>query len=242
MLPASPIRREPFDDFRVAFSPWPASSHPRTGASQRVDLELPLAEVNTALERLIRTSSRAGQAIPRRIRRTETRGRRRAAWGESPAIHARRRLGLLPAIGFRWADAVRKTGARPTRRRLRLERDDWQGRTSIQARIASLARRSTVWRAPRPCRGKTNAAHHSGEFIRPPPEGSRRPHRSTDGRSVQRGLVPASSAVDPDAHVLICSQVQVRSALNAVAGRGFPWTLSKLIVLHSRTLKANTRP
>jgi len=48
--------------------------------------------------------------------------------------------GLLPAIGFRWADAVPQDWlTNPLDVAFRLERDDWQGRTSIQARVASLA-------------------------------------------------------------------------------------------------------
>ncbi len=48
--------------------------------------------------------------------------------------------GLLPAIGFRWADVVPEDWlTNPLDVAFRLERDDWQGRTTIQARVASLA-------------------------------------------------------------------------------------------------------
>jgi len=48
--------------------------------------------------------------------------------------------GVLPAIGFRWADVVPQDWlTNPLDVAFRLERDDWQGRTTIQARVASLA-------------------------------------------------------------------------------------------------------
>src|SRR2546426_1100257 len=48
--------------------------------------------------------------------------------------------GVLPAIGFRWADVVPEDWlTNPLDVAFRLERDDWQGRTTIQARVASLA-------------------------------------------------------------------------------------------------------
>jgi len=110
--------------------------------SQRVDLELPLAEVNTALERLIRYLEPCGAGNPAPVfgvRNARAVGARRVGTN-----HLRFTLddgsGLLPAIGFRWADAVPQDWlTNPLDVAFRLERDDWQGRTSIQARVASLA-------------------------------------------------------------------------------------------------------
>ncbi len=49
-------------------------------------------------------------------------------------------LGTLPAIGFQWADVVPDAWFNaPLDVAFRLERDDWQGRNGLQARVASLA-------------------------------------------------------------------------------------------------------
>ena len=48
--------------------------------------------------------------------------------------------GALPAIGFRWADLVPDAWlTRPLDVAFRLERDEWQGRVRLQARVASIA-------------------------------------------------------------------------------------------------------
>src|SRR6266511_604541 len=48
--------------------------------------------------------------------------------------------GVLPAIGFRWADDVPDSWlAQPLDVAFKLERDEWQGRTTLQARVAALA-------------------------------------------------------------------------------------------------------
>jgi single-stranded-DNA-specific exonuclease len=48
--------------------------------------------------------------------------------------------GLLPAIGFRWADLVPETWLeRPLDVAFRLERDEWQGRVTLQARVAAIS-------------------------------------------------------------------------------------------------------
>jgi single-stranded-DNA-specific exonuclease len=48
--------------------------------------------------------------------------------------------GVLAAIGFRWADEVPESWlAHPLDVAFKLERDEWQGRTTLQARVAALA-------------------------------------------------------------------------------------------------------
>jgi len=138
------IRRDRFDDFRVAFLAVAGEllTPEDLAPSQRVDLELPLAEVNTDLERLIRHLEPCGAGNPAPVfgvRNARAVGARRVGTN-----HLRFTLddgsGLLPAIGFRWADAVPQDWlTNPLDVAFRLERDDWQGRTSIQARVASLA-------------------------------------------------------------------------------------------------------
>ena len=138
------IRRDKFDAFRVAF--LGVAGDVLTAAdlapSQRVDLELPLASVGPDLERLIRHLEPCGAGNPAPVfgvRKARAVGARRVGTN-----HLRFTLddgsGLLPAIGFRWADAVPEDWLTyPLDVAFRLERDDWQGRVTIQARVASLA-------------------------------------------------------------------------------------------------------
>ena len=138
------IRRDQFDAFRVAFLGVAGEllTPDDLAPSQRVDLELPLASVNPELERLIRHLEPCGAGNPAPVfgvRNARAVGARRVGTN-----HLRFTLddgsAVLPAIGFRWADAVPEDWlTNPLDVAFRLERDDWQGRTSIQARIASLA-------------------------------------------------------------------------------------------------------
>jgi len=138
------IHRDKFDDFRVAFLEVCGSllTPEDLAPSQRVDLELPLASVSPDLERLIRHLEPCGAGNPAPVfgvRNARAVGARRVGTN-----HLRFTLddgsGLLPAIGFRWADAVPEDWlTNPLDVAFRLERDDWQGRTTIQARVASLA-------------------------------------------------------------------------------------------------------
>ena len=138
------IRRDKFDDFRVAFLAVAGEllTPDDLAPSQRIDLELPLAEVSADLERLIRYLEPCGAGNPAPVfgvRNARAVGARRVGTN-----HLRFTLddgsGLLPAIGFRWADVVPQdwlTNALDVA--FRLERDEWQGRTTLQARVASLA-------------------------------------------------------------------------------------------------------
>ncbi len=138
------IRRDKFDGFRVAFLGVAGEllTPDDLAPSQRVDLELPLAEMNPELERLIRHLEPCGAGNPAPVfgvRNARAVGARRVGTN-----HLRFTLddgsGLLPAIGFRWADVVPQDWlTNPLDVAFRLERDDWQGRTTIQARVASLA-------------------------------------------------------------------------------------------------------
>ncbi|MGE5800993.1 MAG: single-stranded-DNA-specific exonuclease RecJ [Gemmatimonadota bacterium] len=138
------VKRERFDGFRVAFLGVAGEllTPEDLAPSQRVDLELPLASVNSELERLIRHLEPCGAGNPAPVfgvRNARAVGARRVGTN-----HLRFTLddgsAVLPAIGFRWADAVPQDWLiEPLDVAFRLERDDWQGRTTIQARIASLA-------------------------------------------------------------------------------------------------------
>jgi single-stranded-DNA-specific exonuclease len=138
------VRRDRFDGFRVAFLGVAGEllTPDDLAPSQRVDLELPLASVNPELERLIRHLEPCGAGNPAPVfgvRNARAVGARRVGTN-----HLRFTLddgsAVLPAIGFRWADAVPEDWlTNPLDVAFRLERDDWQGRVTIQARVASLA-------------------------------------------------------------------------------------------------------
>jgi single-stranded-DNA-specific exonuclease len=138
------IRRDRFEDFRVAFLAVAGEllSPEDLAPSQRIDLELPLDKVSPELERLMRHLEPCGAGNPAPVfgvRNARAVGARRVGTN-----HLRFTLddgnAVLPAIGFRWADAVPEDWlTNPLDVAFRLERDDWQGRVTIQARVASLA-------------------------------------------------------------------------------------------------------
>jgi single-stranded-DNA-specific exonuclease len=138
------LRRERYEDFRVAFLAVarellrPDDLVP----AQRVDLELPLGLVSEELEKLIRYLEPCGPGNPAPVfgvRRARAVGARRVGTN-----HLRFTLddesGVLPAIAFRWADAIPEHWlAERLDVAFRLERDEWQGQTTLQARVASIA-------------------------------------------------------------------------------------------------------
>jgi single-stranded-DNA-specific exonuclease len=138
------IRRERYEAFRVAFLGvagellGPDDLHP----AQRVDLELPLGLVSEELEKLMRYLEPCGPGNPAPV--FGVRGARALGARRVGTNHLRFTLddgsGVLPAIGFRWADVVPDAWlAQPLDVAFRLERDEWQGRATLQARVASLA-------------------------------------------------------------------------------------------------------
>jgi single-stranded-DNA-specific exonuclease len=138
------IRRPCYEAFRVAFLEvagellGPDDLVP----AQRVDLELPLGLVSEELEKLMRYLEPCGPGNPAPV--FGVRGARAVGARRVGTNHLRFTLddgsGVLPAIGFQWADAVPDAWlAQPLDVAFRLERDEWQGRTTLQARVASLA-------------------------------------------------------------------------------------------------------
>ena len=138
------IRRERYDAFRVAFL---AVASELLGPddlvpAQRVDLELPLGLVSDELEKLIRYLEPCGPGNPAPVfgvRQARAVGARRVGTN-----HLRFTLddasGVLPAIAFQWADAIPDHWlAERLDVAFRLERDEWQGRTTLQARVAAMA-------------------------------------------------------------------------------------------------------
>ncbi|HYL22289.1 MAG TPA: single-stranded-DNA-specific exonuclease RecJ [Gemmatimonadales bacterium] len=138
------IRRERFEPFRVAFLEIAAQvlAPEDLVPAQRVDLELPLGLVSDELEKLIRHLEPCGPGNPAPVfgvRHARAVGPRRVGTN-----HLRFTLddesGALPAIAFQWADAIPDHWlADRLDVAFRLERDEWQGRVTLQARVASMA-------------------------------------------------------------------------------------------------------
>jgi single-stranded-DNA-specific exonuclease len=138
------VRRERYDAFRVAFLDVAREllGPDDLAPSQRVDLELPLGLVTGELERLIRYLEPCGPGNPAPV--FGVRGARAVGARRVGTNHLRFTLddgsGVLPAIGFRWADVVPESWlTRPLDVAFKLERDEWQGRETLQARVAALA-------------------------------------------------------------------------------------------------------
>ncbi len=138
------IRRDRYDAFRIAFLQvtgellGPDDLVP----AQRVDLELALGFVSDELEKLIRYLEPCGPGNPAPV--FGVRGARAVNARRVGGNHLRFLLddgsGVLPAIGFQWADQIPEAWlARPLDVAFRLERDEWQGRTTLQARVAAIA-------------------------------------------------------------------------------------------------------
>src|SRR5207247_8596001 len=104
------IRREADDAFRVAFLAVGGELLGREDlvAAQRVDLELPLGLVSDELEKLIRYLEPCGPGNPAPV--FGVRGARAVNARRVGSNHLRFLLddgsGVLPAIGFQWADVI----------------------------------------------------------------------------------------------------------------------------------------
>jgi len=138
------VRRDRFEEFRIAFLAVarellaPEDLVP----AQRVDLELPLADLSDDLERLMRHLEPCGMGNPAPV--FGVRGARAVGPKRVGTNHLRFVLddgsGALPAIGFQVADRVPEEWlARPLDVAFKLERDEWQGRSTLQARVATIA-------------------------------------------------------------------------------------------------------
>ena len=137
------IRRERFEAFRVAFLGVageflrPEDLAPR----QRVDLEVSLDAVSDELERMVRHFEPCGAGNPAPV--FGVRGARALGARRVGTNHLKFTLtddsGAVPAIGFRWADLVPSEWlVQPVDVAFKLERDEWQGRAVVQARLAAI--------------------------------------------------------------------------------------------------------
>ncbi|HKP50907.1 MAG TPA: single-stranded-DNA-specific exonuclease RecJ, partial [Gemmatimonadales bacterium] len=142
------IRREQLDAFRERFGDVARQSlgPDDLGPEQRVDLEVSLREVTRDLERLCRYLEPCGQGNPgpvfgvRRVRFTS-----RSVVGNG---HLKGALDdgstRLWAIGFQWADRVPWLGDEPVDVAFRIECDDWNGMSGLQARLCALTPHSSA--------------------------------------------------------------------------------------------------
>jgi single-stranded-DNA-specific exonuclease len=137
------IRRDRLEEFRERFAAIAreALGPEDLGPEQRVDLELDLGHATSELERLSRylEPCGAGNASPvfgvRGVRFT---GRARVGSG-----HLKGTLddgaARLPAIGFQWADRVPWLTDGLVDAAFRLEANEWNGHTTLQARLCALS-------------------------------------------------------------------------------------------------------
>ncbi len=138
------IRRDRYEAFCIAFLAVAGELLGPTDLvpAQRVDLELPLRLVSEDLEKLIRYLEPCGPGNPAPV--FGVRGARAVGAKRVGSNHLRFLLddesGVLPAIAFQWADAIPDQWlAERLDVAFRLERDEWQGRATLQARVACMA-------------------------------------------------------------------------------------------------------
>jgi len=136
------IRRDRLDEFRERFAAIAreALGPDDLGPEQRVDLELGLHEANRELERLCRhlEPCGSGNASPVfGVRGVRLVGRSRVGNGHLKGTldDGATRLG---AIGFQWADRVPWLGDGLVDAAFRLESNDWNGYSMLQARLCAL--------------------------------------------------------------------------------------------------------
>jgi single-stranded-DNA-specific exonuclease len=138
------VRRHRFAEFRIAFLEVAGQllRPDDLAPAQRVDLELPIGDLSEELERLIRHLEPCGAGNPAPV--FGVRGARAVRARRVGVNHLRFVLddgsGAIPAIGFQVADRVPDDWlTRPLDVAFRLERDEWQGRSTLQARVATIA-------------------------------------------------------------------------------------------------------
>lgn len=138
------IRRDRVDAFRDRFRAV-AADRLRVddlGAEQRVDLEIALAGATDDLERLVRHLEPCGMGNPAPV--FGVRGAAFTDWSVVGQHHLKGRLQQgsehLPAIGFQMAEQARGwVGEGTVDAAFRLERNEFRGTSTLQARLLALA-------------------------------------------------------------------------------------------------------
>ncbi len=137
------IRRDRLEAFRERFNSIVAGqvAPEDLGPEQRVDLEVSLAEASPELERLARHLEPTGAGNPAPVF-----GVRGVHFGQRKRVGNGHLKGMLqgggaqlPCIGFGWADRVPWLGDAPVDVAFRLESDEWNGATTLQAKLVSVA-------------------------------------------------------------------------------------------------------
>lgn len=137
------LRRENLESFRHQFASVARERlRPEDlGPEQRIDLVIALDEANEELERLCRYLEPCGTGNPAPVfgvRGAQLASARRVGSGHLKATLLDG-LARIPAIGFNWADRVTWLPNDPVDAAFRLEMNDWNGNTSLQARLLALA-------------------------------------------------------------------------------------------------------
>jgi single-stranded-DNA-specific exonuclease len=116
------------------------------GPEQRVDLEIGLEEVTMDLERLCRHLEPCGQGNPSPV--FGIRGVRFTNRSTVGSGHLKGTLddgtNRLPVIGFQWADRVPWLGDELVDAAFRIECNEWNGISTLQARLCALAPHTLV--------------------------------------------------------------------------------------------------
>jgi single-stranded-DNA-specific exonuclease len=109
--------------------------------SQRIDIVGTVGSFDGDLERLMRHLEPCGAGNPGAVLGVER------AFARAPGIVGHNHLkftlddgtGKLPAIGFGWGDRIEKSWlARPVDVAIRLDRHEWRGRSTLQARVVHI--------------------------------------------------------------------------------------------------------
>ena len=136
------LRRSNLEAFRARFTEVARQrlAPDDLGPEQRVDLEIPLAEATGDFERLARYLEPCGAGNPSPVLGVRgVRLERRAVVGSG---HLKGLLedgeARLAAIGFQWADRAAGLGEGLVDAAFRLETNDWQGLSTLQARLCAL--------------------------------------------------------------------------------------------------------
>ncbi|MBI3081616.1 MAG: single-stranded-DNA-specific exonuclease RecJ [Gemmatimonadetes bacterium] len=137
------VRREQLDDFRLAFNAVAreALDPDDLVPSQRIDRLVVLDQLDLRLERLLQALEPCGPGSPAPVfGAAGVRARDPKVVGTNPLRFVLDDgTSRLPAIGFDWADRVEGDwAAGPVDVAFRLERDEWQGDATLQARVVHI--------------------------------------------------------------------------------------------------------
>ena len=137
------VRRDRLDAFREAFNETARAklSPEDLIPTQKIDAVVPMEQMDGDLERLLRHLEPCGSGNPAPVFGVS--GANAIDQRKVGTNHLKFTLadgtGKLPAIAFNWADRVGTDWWRePVDVALKLERNEWRGRTSLQARVVQI--------------------------------------------------------------------------------------------------------